>query len=249
MAIVNADDLNSYIQAASSDSLMAARVDLRQDLFDLAIQQKGYRIIWEQGMFCSCLTRESGQPNYNCPSCGGKGYVYFNPKEIRAVVTSISGYKEQTQIGLNEMGTAYLTPRSSDKIGFRDRFTFLDFTIKYSEVIRHSGTGRDKLGYPAKSVLMVRVLNQEYVQGTDFTISDDGWYIEWINSPLYQDSTYSILYIMNPVYIAMGPIHELRGTYNLRKGQGMEVFVKLPDQYQIKREDFLDEGIYNPYSG
>ena len=237
--VIGADDVAKAINTIA-ESAMAARADIRPELFDLAIIQKGYRIKWEQGMFCSCGDRQSGQPNYVCPVCKNKGYVYFNPTEIRALVTSISGSKDQNnRVGLDEIGTAYLTPVSTDKIGFRDRFTFLDFTIKFSEVIRGSNTLKHMLRYPAKKVISVRILDKVYEEGLDFDMSEDGWYITWRGMPAYGDLTYSILYTTCPVYIAIGPIHELRGTYTLKRGQGKEVFIQLPDQYQIKREDFL----------
>ena len=237
--VIQGEEIANLINQIS-ESPMAVRADLRADLFDQAIYQKGYRIKWEQGMFCSCLDPHSSQPDYNCPACKGKGYVYFNPNLIRALVTSISGNKDQNnRIGLDEIGTAYLTPMSVDKIGFRDRFTFLDFTIKFSEIIRGGNSLKHMLRYPAIKILSVRILEDEYQEGVHFDMSEDGWYITWREMPNYGDLVYSILYTTNPVYIAIGPIHELRGTYTLRKGKGNEVFTKLPDQYQIKREDFL----------
>lgn len=235
---VDANSITGAIQVAS-DSLMAARADLDAPLFDKAIEQKGYRMIWEQGMFCSCLSLDSGQPDYVCTACDGKGYIWITPQEVRALVTSISGNKDQGKIGLDEIGTAYLTPPSKYKMGYRDRFTFLDFTIKFSEVIRGSNTLKHKLRYPAIGILSVHILGEQYFEGVHFDKSEDGWYIIWREMPIYGDLDYGILYTTNPVYIAIGPTHELRGTYTLKKGKGSELFVKLPDQYMIKREDFL----------
>jgi len=220
------------------------RADFKPELFDTLINQKGYKVIWEQGMFCSCYNQMSGQPDYNCPACRGKGYVYFDPKETRALVTSINGRKEQEKIGLNDLGTAYLTPKASDNVGFRDRFTFLDFTMKFSQLVVKDSPGMpDRMKYPIKDVISVRQLNTVYRRGIDFDISKDGWDIIWKSAGPVQGSTYSVLYDTNAVYIAINPIHELRGTYIIKGGGGLENFVPLPRQYQIKREDFLDAGI------
>jgi hypothetical protein len=195
---------------------------------------------WEQGMFCPCLNE--GRSDYTCPSCGGKGYKYIRPTEIRALVTSINGHKEQEKIGLYDMGSAYLTPKSTDKVGFRDRFTFLDFTTKFSEVITKGASGEpDTLRYPAIGVLALFSLTDEYLVGQDFNLSEDGRSIEWIIEPLDEGEKYSVLYTMLPVYIAINPVHELRGTYTTYRAGGIERFVSLPSQYQIKREDFLDD--------
>jgi len=218
------------------------RADLKPELFDSAILQKGYTVIWEQGMFCPCIDMRSGQPDYACPECGGKGYAYFGAKETKALVTSISGNKDQDHIGLNEQGSAYLTPLSTDMVGFRDKFTFVDFDIKFSEVIARSETALDRLDYQALKVIMVKSLHKEFTEGFDYLVTNDGKDIEWINpSALQPKERYSILYTTKPVYIAIGPIHDLRGTYTMAKGGGVESFVRLPSQFHIKREDLLDE--------
>jgi hypothetical protein len=225
----------------------APRADFKPEIFDAIIMQKGFRVLWEQGMFCSCIGKESGQPDYNCPACKGRGYVYFGGKVTKALVTSINGHKEQERIGLYDIGTAYLTPLSTDDVGFRDRFTFLDFTVKFSEVIKRGPAGTpDPLRYKAIDIICLRNLNTEYKRGIDFELSKDGLYIEWINEPLYENSSYSILYTIRPVYIAINPVHELRGTYIKQGGRGLDNFVPLPKQFQIKREDFLEKDEY-PY--
>ncbi len=235
-------ELERTMQQLNTAGQLGVRADFKPELFDKAIYQKGYRILWEQAMFCSCYRGTSGQPDYNCPSCYGKGYIYFDPKEIRAVVTSINGHKEQINVGLYDMGTAYLTPRSTDNIGFRDRFTFMDFTTKFSEVIvRDSGNqfiNTDNLRYKALDMYMVRVLDTVYMRGKDFDLSKDGKQMVW-NTNVPSGTMYSVLYSTNPVYVAMGPIHELRGSYSMLKAHGLESFYQFPKQYQIKREDFL----------
>jgi hypothetical protein len=243
--VLDGSQIEQQIKQVAGTGMIATRADIRPDLFDTAIRQKGYRILWEQGMFCSCNSSSSGQPDYTCPACFGKGYIYFDPKEIRALVTSINGHKEQGHIGLDDMGSAYLTPESTDYIGFRDRFTFMDFTTKFSEVVTRdkdqNGSLSDTLRYSVIDVLAVRVLDRIYLRGQDFDITgDDTRSLTWKENFLYSGDQYSILYTTHPVYVAIGPIHELRGTYSLAGGKGLEVFHQLPKQYQIKREDFLN---------
>jgi hypothetical protein len=222
---------------------MAPRADLQANQFDTAIKQKGYRVWWEQGMFCPCEDKHSGQPDPVCPACGGNGYYYLEGKETRVLVTSINSNKFQTHIGLDDLGTAYLTALSTDRIGFRDRFTFMDFTVKFSEIIDKAPLGEpDQLRYEAKSTVHLRTVDKEYQRGVHFDLSKDGYHVEWINErELDEGDRYSILYNTPPTYIAMGPIHDLRGTATLYKAGGQERFEYLSQQYQIKREDFLDD--------
>lgn len=229
-----------YNQEQVNSSFMVPRADLRPSIFDSAIDHKGYRVIWEKGMFCSCYTPDSGQPDYNCRTCKGKGYKYFEPKEIKVLVTSINGSKQQDRPGLIELGTAYLTPKSTDRVGFRDRFTFLDFSIRYSEVLYHRSGQEDVLRYPCLETVRISKLDKLYDEGVHFELSEDRTRITWKDDHLYDREAYSILYYIRPVYIAINPVHELRGTYTMHKGGGVDQWAKLPDQFQIKREDFLD---------
>lgn len=221
---------------------MVPRADFKPEAFDTLISQKGYRVIWQQGMFCSCYDGTSGQPHYGCPTCKGKGYIYFGDEETRVIVTSINGTKEQGKIGLDEVGSAYLTPLSTDNVGFRDRFIFQDFVMKYSQVVEYS-EGVNMMRYPVMDMVAVRHLNTHYRRGIDFELSRDGTELTWTIPPTMKDGDrYSVLYTTRPVYIAINPVHELRGTYTMHKGKGLERFVQLPKQFQIKREDFIESG-------
>lgn len=227
-------------QQENYTGFMVPRADFKPEAFDTLIKQKGYKVTWQQGMFCSCYDSRSGQPDYNCPTCKGKGYIYFGDTVTRALVTSINGHKEQEHIGLQDLGSAYLTPLSTDEVGFRDRFIFEDFTMKYSQLVKRGQGNEDDLRYPAIEIIAVRKLDSEFKWGVDFELSADGKRIIWLNSPLYESDSYSVLYTTKPVYIAINPIHELRGTYTMAKNGGLEGFVKLPKQFQIKREDFIE---------
>lgn len=234
-------DIFSIVSGMAEPGLGFARADFKPELFDLTIRQKGMTVLWEQAMFCSCINPESGQPDYNCEYCHGKAYIYTEPIRTKAIVTSINGRKEQDKQGLGEYGTAYLTPLSSNFVGYRDRFTFPDFKVKFSQIIsidNYTGESAQTL-YPILDILVVQQFGKQLKYGIDFTISEDRRHINLVNSGL--GGTFSILYTTNPVYIAMGPIHELRGTYCMKQGQGAEYFVTLPSQFQIKREDFLSE--------
>jgi hypothetical protein len=215
------------------------RADLRPDIFDQLVSQKGFTVVWEQAMFCSCLNLTSGQPDYNCPVCHGKGYAYMPPKTTKVIATSINGRKDQERIGLNEQGTAYITSRNEDLIGFRDRFTFVDFQVKTTEVLVRGTEPIDKCRYKVLDALYIQHLGEFYKKGIDFIMHSTG--IEWVNPSMVHGMQYSILYKTNPVYVALSPIHELRGSYSMRKGQGAEYFVQLPCQYMVKREDFITE--------
>ncbi|WIT25812.1 hypothetical protein [Bacillus phage SPO1L1] len=237
---LNYDDLNIQMPPANK----GVRVDFRVEEFDRLIQQKGYKVMWEQAMYCTCyynseIDQFSGQPDYHCPHCQGEGFTYLDPVEIRVVATSISDSVDQSKIGLNELGTAYITPTRDTIVGLRDRFTFVDFTIRYSQIIILSGNKTDKLKYAPTKLLAVRTPEGNiFKPGVDCKLTSEG--VEWVNSPGHEGQVVSVLYQGLPRYIALGPIHELRGTYLMSKNKGMETFARLPQQFQIKREDMLE---------
>ena len=222
----------------------SARVDFKPEEFENLIENKGYRVLWEQAMYCTCyydpLTDQyDGQPNYNCPHCRGVGFTYLEPQEIKVVASSISNPVEQPQIGLHELGSAYVSSRAKHIIGMRDRFTFLDFVIRYSQIIQLSGEDEDSLKYSPTELIAVRTQSGIFKPGEDCILTKKG--IKWLKTPGHEGEVVSVLYKGLPRYIALGPIHELRGTYVQKGARGLEAFARLPQQFQVKREDLLDQ--------
>jgi hypothetical protein len=214
------------------------RIDLKPEEFDRAIYQKGAKIIWQKSMFCSCVDETTGQPDYNCPACKGKAYIFFDPKEIRAVVTGLSGDKDQIPIGLLDVGSAYMTTRASDLVGFRDRLTFVDFLTPHSQVITFTDDPEgEELRYECEQVVSVRILSSE-IPVDQYSISADKKRILFNPGYLSMGEKFSILYQIKPVYIVVDVPHELRGTY-VKFGQPQETWVNLPKQFRIKREDLM----------
>jgi len=211
------------------------RVDFKPAQFDEFIESKGYTAIWEQAMFCSCYNLESGQPQFDCPACYGKGYIYLNPTKIKVAVAGISGQKEQERQGLLETGHAYLTSKTIHEIGYRDKFTFLDFNTKFSEILVR---GEDRLKFSCKQLLVVRQINNLYKIEEDVLVKpEDNKQVIWNSADPQEGVNYSVLYITYPVYIVTNVIHEIRGTY-IRGAGGLDYFAPLPKQFKIKRDNF-----------
>lgn len=222
------------------------RADFKPEYFDNAISQKGYRAVWEQAMLCPCHDGISGQPEYHCPMCKGRGYYYFSAEETTVLVTSINGRKEQTPVGIRDAGTAYATPLSICDMGYRDRLTFMDFRAKFTETVIKS---KDKEGLRYRCVKAIAAMYEGvvYKEGLDFMVEDGEYqdYVVWSNNTIPDGERYSIIYQIHPSYVCMGPIHEIRGTYTMYQGMGASKFVALPKQFLIKKEDYLENGVPN----
>ena len=222
------------------------RVEMWENMYDDVITDRGHDVKWERAVVCRCVSEDSGQPDYMCPICGGSGYRYMKPKDIRVLVTSINSKLELEVPNLREPGTAYVTCRDDTIMGYHDRLKFPNFKCMFSEVLRFSeseyGRGISSKTYrDIRGVVFLADDQYEYEQGVDFEITEDEFHIRWLNKDYIDEldgKTLSMLYYTTPSYIITDILHELRATMSMRKTP-TEKFVELPKQYLVKREDFV----------
>ena len=212
-----------------------------EEINDVVIQ-RGHWAEWERAAVCSCVTRDTGQPNFNCKICNGTGFRYLQPKRIKVAVTSLNSQLSLETLGFREPGTAYATPTDDCIFGFRDRLRFPDFKCVFSEVIKwEEGLTSPKTCKIIKEILFLADEDYEYELGVDFEISNDRRHIKWLNED-YKDTlknkNISLLYYTEPSYLVQDLLHELRATLSDRKTTDF-TFRELPKQYLIKREDFI----------
>lgn len=221
--------------------LTRQRVDLYHDDYDLAIEQHGMKCIWERAVVCQCCTGQTGQADFSCPYCHGRGFRYLPGKEIRVLTTSFSSSTKLETLGMREPGSAYATPTRDVIMGYRDRLIFPEFSSIFSEsiLIRGGESFSDFTKREMKEVLYLTHDNLLLEPEIDFTIHTNKRQIFLLNeeSSPKQDSNYSILYYTPPSYLVTDCLHELRATYTMRKVD-QETFVELPKQYYIQREGF-----------
>lgn len=230
---------------------MGARANLYGEEFDKLIKDHGITCTYYPAIVCECITKDSQQPSFTCPKCGGSGYRYLPPKDIKVVVTSFATRTEPEMMSLRESGTAYATPQADIIMGFHDRLIFPDFKCKYSERmwVDVDGTITNKSYRNIKDVIAIVSGNLEFEAGKDYEISEDGYHIEF-HKPIKDllnieeleivngQISISILYYTTPSYLVMDILHELRSHYTTRNTQ-TERFEELPKQYRLKREDFV----------
>lgn len=225
---------------------MAARVNFYEEDINQLVKDRGHNCRWERAVVCNCVSRDTGQPDFTCPTCGGSGYRYLPSKSIKAAVISFNSKDEMGNLQLREPGTAYVTPTTDITMGYKDRLSFPDFSCMFSEVLQwnESENGRGISPKTYRNIKKVSYLadsDYEYEQGVDFEITEDGYHIRWLNED-YIDKlngrNMSLLYYTTPSYLVDDLLHELRATLSDRKSDG-ETFRELPKQYRIVREDFI----------
>lgn len=225
---------------------MPVRVNLYEEEFDKLIDDRGHWAEWQRASVCSCVTRDSGQPDFMCPICGGSGYRYLPAKRIKVAVTSMAGQIELKSLELREPGTAYITPKSDVIMGYKDRLRFPDFSCVFSEVLHWSETENGRGISPRtyrniKDVVSLADDQYEYELGVDFEITEDGYHLRWLNNDYIDQldgKNMSLLYMTTPSYLIVDLLHELRATLSDRKTKDT-TFRELPKQYKAQREDFI----------
>lgn len=138
------------------------RVDLNSDDFSAQIEMHGQRLAWSRALRCPCqpVNDQTDQPDPECTLCGGTAWAYFGPQtaqplpeegftEVQRLAASyygafvlrglVTGFAKDdqpwAQYGSWRNGSASLTVRHGNQLGFMDRIVHLDAEIIFSEVV------------------------------------------------------------------------------------------------------------------
>jgi len=138
------------------------RVDFKVDDFTVALETKGYRIVWKRSMYCPCtpVNTQTEQPNPNCSLCEGSGWLMFEPSAavtnkkvigtldalqtslsldgavIRGIMTGVAAHDTPYDQAIRRIeGTTNITVRAENKLGYHDQLINLDATIVYSQMV------------------------------------------------------------------------------------------------------------------
>lgn len=225
---------------------MGSRVNIYTEEVNQVVQDRGHWCDWERAVVCHCVTKDSGQPNFMCPTCGGSGYRYLPAKRVKVAISSLNSQVEIETLELREPGTAYVTPTDDCIMGYKDRLKFPDFKCIFSEVI-HWNFDEDGRGISPKTYRNIKEVvfladdEYEFEEGIDFEITEDRHHIRWIDKKFLKKldgKNMSLLYYTTPSYLIVDLLHELRATLSDRKTDST-TFRELPKQYKVQREDFI----------
>jgi len=104
--------------------------------FDALVFDKGYEVYLDKAYRCPCAVKGSGQPLVSCNNCLGVGWIFASRAETRIAIQSIKVDTKYENWTKNTSGTARVTARASDKLGFMDRIILREVEGFYNEIIR-----------------------------------------------------------------------------------------------------------------
>lgn len=220
------------------------RVDFREDTFNAAIEQKGSRLVWSRGALCPCnsLSMQTKQADPNCELCDGHGWYFFGPKDyvppveagelddlqkvlvakdggavIRGFLTSVGQQEDPvTQLGTWMWGSATVTVRPENRLGYYDRLVHLDSVISHTELVEAGVDGAIKTRFLITGVNLLRTTAVRMTEGTDFLLEKG--VIKWISGHApAKDTQLSIHYLCHPQWLVIEQPKWIREETNLTR--------------------------------
>lgn len=136
------------ITSQTPPSLDLPKVGWDVNKFEGLIYNHGYEAFIERAMRCPCVDKATGQAQSTCHNCLGRGWFFVDKRETRVVAQSLNNVKRFEQAGEVNRGTARITTRASDKLGFMDRIILTQLEAYYSEILKPNFYKDELISYP-----------------------------------------------------------------------------------------------------
>ena len=118
--------------------------------FESLIYNHGYHAYIEKALRCPCVDKASGQALSTCRNCLGRGWIFVDKRETKVVSQGMANERRNSQTGEINRGTARITTRAIDRLGFMDKIILMDLLAYYTEILRPTLWGEDEtlIAYP-----------------------------------------------------------------------------------------------------
>lgn len=136
-------------------TLSIPRVAWRVTDFEKLIQNQGYDIYLDRALRCPCVDRATGQALSTCKNCLGRGWFFVDRTETRIIAQHMDSRRHYEDWSEVNRGTASLTSKGVDKIGFMDRIILLQLEEYYSEILRPTMFDGELMAYPVYEPLKI----------------------------------------------------------------------------------------------
>ena len=232
------------------------RADFDPNHFIAALEDHGKWVTWRKALACPCSS-DTEQPEMNCESCNGSGWLYIDPIFIQAHMLSFDKtVRSFEKIGMWLEGSTSVTTLPEHRLGYRDSLELRDLVMSHAEQFtKGSRRGYRALLPPNHDCVRYRIVDVEHMQvlvsqngrkvpvaleaGTHYELTDKGW-IRWLGAGdalVTPDTIVSLRYLFRPVYVVESHPHVVRDDLNKQKSPDLSA-IALPVQ-AVARLDYL----------
>lgn len=124
------------------------RVGWDVNRFETLIQTQGYDALIDRALRCPCCDHASGQAMSTCRNCGGRGWFFVDRTSTRLIAQHMDSKKRYDEWSEVNRGTASITTRGIDKLGFMDRIILTQLEEWFSETLRPVLWDNEFVAYP-----------------------------------------------------------------------------------------------------
>lgn len=124
------------------------RVGWDVNRFETLIQTQGYDALIDRALRCPCCEKSTGQALSTCRNCGGRGWFFVDRTETRLLAQHMDSKKRYDEWSQVNRGTASITTRGIDKLGFMDRIILTQLEEWFSETLHPVLFDGQLIAYP-----------------------------------------------------------------------------------------------------
>lgn len=146
------DKVTAYQTPPTSMSL---HVGWDVNKFETLIQTQGYDAFIDRALRCPCVDKATGQALSTCKNCLGRGWFFVDRTETRLIAQHMDSKKRYENWSEVNRGTASITTKGIDKLGFMDKIILTQLEEFYSEIIRPIYFQGEIIAYPVYEPLKV----------------------------------------------------------------------------------------------
>ena len=107
------------------------KVTWRVQDFEELIQSQGYDAFIDRALRCPCIDKATGQALSTCRNCLGRGWFFIDRTETRLIAQRMDNRKKYENWGEVNRGTASITTKGVDKLGFMDRIILTQLECRF----------------------------------------------------------------------------------------------------------------------
>lgn len=126
---------NQVVAYQTPPAAVNPRVGWDVNRFETLIQTQGYDAYIDRALRCPCCDKATGQALSTCKNCGGRGWFFVDRTQTRLIAQHLDSKKRYEEWSEVNRGTASITTRGIDKLGFMDRIILTQLEEWFSETL------------------------------------------------------------------------------------------------------------------